>query len=77
MPPGVLRGDLYLAYAHSQNVIIKHYYASATVVFDGYDGLPSTESAERNRRARHRTSVYIIVRPQFANYYISMCVPGK
>ena len=43
--------------------IIKHYYASATVVFDGYDGLPSTESAEQNRRARNRTSVYIVVRP--------------
>ena len=43
--------------------IIKHYYASATVVFDGYDGLPSTESEEQNRRAKNRTSVYIVVRP--------------
>ena len=43
--------------------IIKHYYASATIVFDGYDGLPSTESAEQNRRARNRTSVYIVIRP--------------
>ena len=38
------------------------YHASATVVFDGYDGLPSTESAEENRRVRIRTSVDIIVK---------------
>ena len=43
--------------------VIKHYYVWATVVFDGYDRLPSTESAEQNCRARHRTSVYIVVRP--------------
>ena len=49
-------------------MLVKHIlsnitYASATVVFDGYDGLPSTESAEQNRRGRNRTSVYIAVRP--------------
>ena len=42
-------------------------------MFDGYDGLPSTESAEQNRRARIRTSVYIVVRPTLPTV-ISQCV---
>ena len=47
--------NAYIAY------ISKHYHASATVVFDGYDGPPSTKSAEQNRRARIRTSADIVV----------------
>ena len=31
--------------------VIKHYQSNATVVFDGYDGPPSTKFVEQNRRA--------------------------
>ena len=38
-------------------------YRNVTVVFDGYDGPPSTKSAEHDRRARLGTSVDIIIDP--------------
>ena len=43
--------------------IIKHYRVASTVVFDGYDGPPSTKSAEQSSRAKNCTSADIIVAP--------------
>ena len=55
--------------------IIKHYYSGAPVVLDGYVGLPSTDSAEQIQRARNRTSVYIVVRPNLPTIDITSQYP--
>ena len=46
--------DRYLRY------VIKHYQSTATVVFDGYHGHPSTKSVEQNFRSSKTSNVDIM-----------------
>ena len=52
--------------------IIKHYHEDATVVFDGYAGLPSTKPAEQNRRAETCTSADVLFAPNVPTRLHSM-----
>ena len=46
--------EAYVTYA------LRHYNNDSIVVFDGYEGLPSTKNAERQRRAKQPTSPDIL-----------------
>ena len=54
--------------------VIKHCQSTATVVFDGYHGPPSTKSVEQNRRSSRTSTADIMLTAPLISCSLAVCI---